>query len=228
MFEDDALQTSLDDRGYARVGTLLSGDACDALVAMYGDDVRFRSRVVMERHNFGFGEYKYFADPLPSIVSELRERGYAALAPIANRWMERLGSEVRYASKHAEFRAACAAAGQTRPTPLILRYEAGGYNCLHQDLYGALAFPLQMVVMLSEPNVDYEGGEFVLVEQRPRMQSKLVVLRARKGEAIVFSTNDRPVQGRRGAYRVKMRHGVAEVTCGQRFALGIIFHDAAG
>lgn len=227
MFDLEALETSLSERGFCKAGRVLDDAACEELIALYDDEARFRSRVVMERHNFGRGEYKYFANPLPDAVHALRAAAYEPLAAIANRWMEELRSPLRYPSALDEFTARCASAGQTRPTPLILRYEAGGYNCLHQDLYGELAFPLQVVVMLSEPERDYEGGEFILVEQRPRMQSKPIVVRARRGEAIVFATNERPVRGRTGTYRVKMRHGVSEITSGKRYALGLIFHDAA-
>ncbi len=227
MFDVEALETSLDEKGYYRAGRVLDDAACRELIAMYDDDDRFRSRVVMERHNFGRGEYKYFADPLPQRIQTIREAAYAPLATVANRWMDRMRVELRYPDALAAFLARCAQAGQARPTPLILRYDAGGYNCLHQDLYGELAFPLQMVIMLSDCERDYDGGEFVLVEQRPRMQSKPNVIRATRGEAIVFSTNERPVRGRSGYYRVKMRHGVSEITRGERYALGIIFHNAS-
>ena len=227
MFDPDALETSFLERGYFRTGPLLDEDSCRDLIAAYDAGQGFRSHVVMERHNFGRGEYKYFAHPLPQSVQELRRAAYAPLAVVANRWMAALAQTPRYPDTLQEFTGRCARAGQTKPTPLILRYEAQGYNCLHQDLYGELAFPLQIVVMLSEPEADYDGGEFVLVEQRPRMQSKPIVLRAARGEAIVFANNERPVRGRSGYYRVKVRHGVSEVTRGKRYALGIIFHDAA-
>jgi len=227
MFDVEALETSLDERGYYRAGRVLDDAACSELIQTYGDDARFRSRVVMERHNFGRGEYKYFADPLPQRIQTLRETAYPALAAIANKWMDRMRVQLRYPDQLDAFLERCAQAGQKRPTPLILRYDAGGYNCLHQDLYGELMFPLQMVIMLSDSEREYEGGELVLVEQRPRMQSKPNVIRATRGEAIVFSTNERPVRGRLGYYRVKMRHGVSEITRGERYALGIIFHNAA-
>lgn len=227
MFDLEALERSISERGYFRAGAVLDERSCEQLIASYGEDRHFRSRVIMERHNFGRGEYRYFADPLPEVVHRLRAESYVPLAAIANRWMEALRQPSRYPDTLLEFSERCARAGQSKPTPLILRYEAGGYNCLHQDLYGELAFPLQMVVMLSEPGRDYAGGEFVLVEQRPRMQSRPIVLSARCGEAIVFANNERPVHGRSGYYRVKMRHGVSEVTRGERYALGIIFHDAA-
>lgn len=227
MFDEDALVKSLEENGYFRAGRLLDEAHCRELIAMYEHDERFRSRVVMERHNFGLGEYKYFANPLPGIVDELRHRAYPQLASVANRWMSQLGVDTKYPASLEEFLKRCALAGQHRPTPLILRYESGGYNCLHQDLYGELAFPLQMVIMLSEPNEEYEGGEFILVEQRPRMQSKANVITARRGEAIVFCTNERPIRGRTGYYRVKTRHGVSQIHRGKRYALGIIFHNAA-
>ncbi len=227
MFDEEALARELDENGYFRAGCVLDETQCTELISAYEDDARFRSRVIMERHNFGVGEYKYFADPLPAVVDSLRHDVYADLAPVANRWMERMRSGVSYPPALDAFLERCAHAGQRRPTPLLLRYESGGYNCLHQDLYGELAFPLQMVVMLSEPDRDYAGGEFVLVEQRPRMQSKPMVIRARQGEAIVFCTNERPVRGRTGYYRVKTRHGVSRIEGGRRYALGIIFHNAA-
>lgn len=227
MFDAKALESSLDERGFYRAGRVLDDAACRELIETYGNDAQFRSRVVMERHNFGRGEYKYFADPLPQAIQALREAAYPQLATVANRWMDHMHVQLRYPEALDAFLARCAQAGQTRPTPLILRYDAGGYNCLHQDLYGELAFPLQMVIMLSDCEREYDGGELVLVEQRPRMQSKPNVIRATRGEAIVFSTNERPVRGRSGYYRVKMRHGVSEITRGERYALGIIFHNAA-
>lgn len=214
------------DSGFTSLGRVLSDDQCRELIALYANDSAFRKTVVMERHSFGVGDYKYFAYPLPRIVADVREAMYAKLAPIANQWMEELRVPARYPQRLEEFIERCAHAGQARPTPLLLHYTAGGYNCMHQDLYGELAFPLQLVVMLSQPGEDYEGGEFVLVEQRPRMQSKPIVLRPARGEGIVFANNERPARGRSGFYRVKMRHGVSEVTSGERYALGIIFHDA--
>ncbi len=227
MFDLEALEESLDERGFYRAGRVLDDATCRELIATYDNDACFRSRIVMERHNFGRGEYKYFSDPLPGTIARLRESAYPQLATIANRWMDRMHAKLHYPTQLDAFLERCAHAGQTRPTPLILRYDAGGYNCLHQDLYGELAFPLQMVIMLSDCEREYDGGEFVLVEQRPRMQSKPNVIRATRGEAIVFSTNERPVRGRSGYYRVKMRHGVSEITRGERYALGIIFHNAA-
>lgn len=221
MFEE------LAQNGYALTGRMLSDDQCRALIALYSDDDAFRSHVIMERHNFGVGDYKYFADPLPCVVAELRERMYPPLANVANEWMSALKLHARYPGELSEFLDRCARVGQKKPTPLMLHYAPGGYNCLHQDLYGELAFPLQLVVMLSEPGEDYEGGELVLVEQRPRMQSRPIVLRPRRGEGVMFTNNERPQAGRAGFYRVKMRHGVSTVTAGERYALGIIFHDAA-
>jgi uncharacterized protein len=224
-----AADASLDQTGLAVLGALLDAAECRRLSALYDDEdgQRFRSRVVMARHGFGRGEYKYFAAPLPPEVAALRAALYARLAPVANRWSEAMGSRARYPAEHAEFLARCHAAGQTKPTPLLLRYGAGDYNCLHQDLYGEHAFPLQAVVLLSAPGEQFEGGELVLTEQRPRMQSRAEVVPLRQGEAAAFAVNHRPVQGTRGAYRVTMRHGVSRVRRGERHTLGIIFHDAA-
>ncbi|GAA0594373.1 2OG-Fe(II) oxygenase [Craurococcus roseus] len=223
-----AAEASLDQAGAAVLGPLLDADECQRLSALYDSgEERFRSRVVMARHGFGRGEYKYFADPLPPEVAALRGALYARLAPVANRWSEAMGLPTRYPADHAEFLARCHAAGQTKPTPLLLRYGPGDYNCLHQDLYGEHAFPLQVVVLLSAPGEVFEGGEFVLTEQRPRMQSRAEVVPLRRGEAAAFAVNHRPVQGTRGAYRVTMRHGVSRVRRGERHTLGIIFHDAA-
>lgn len=223
----DAMGRSLDERGYAAApAPVLTADECRELTALYDDDRRFRSRIDMARFRFGEGEYKYFTNPLPPIVHELRRRLYPPLAAIANRWMERLGEDERYPASLDAFLKRCAARGQTKPTPLLLRYEAGGYNCLHQDVYGDVAFPLQAVVFLSVPNVDYAGGEFLLVEQRPRAQSMGDIVPARQGGLAVFTTRVRPVRGARGFYRVQMRHGVTRVHRGRRFTLGIIFHDA--
>jgi hypothetical protein len=194
---------------------------------MYGDDGRFRSRIDMARHRFGAGDYKYFADPLPPLVAELRERLYASLAPIADRWMEALGAADRYPPSLPEFLERCAAHGQRRPTPLLLHYEADGYNCLHQDLYGQVAFPLQVVAFLSRPGVDYTGGEFLLVEQRPRAQSKGDVIIGEQGSLLVFTTRFRPTRGAAGWRRVQVRHGVSRVRTGTRYTLGVIFHNAA-
>jgi hypothetical protein len=196
------------------------------VAALYPDDDRFRSRIVMGRHGFGRGEYKYFAYPLPEPIADLRAALYPRLAPIANGWNELMRIDVRYPAAHAEFLALCHAAGQTRPTPLLLQYETGDYNCLHQDLYGALAFPLQVAVLLTEPGRDHTGGEFVLTEQRPRMQSRAEVVPLRQGDAVAFAVHHRPVAGTRGTYRVNLRHGVSRVRAGRRHTLGIIFHDA--
>ncbi|MGE0396668.1 MAG: 2OG-Fe(II) oxygenase [Kofleriaceae bacterium] len=212
----------LDDRGYAILPGLVSAAECDALIAGYADESAYRSRVVMARHNFGRGEYKYFAYPLPPIVARLREALYPPLSAIANRWHGTLA----FPDDHAAFLARCHAAGQTRPTPLVLAYEAGDYNCLHQDLYGEHVFPLQVAVLLAEPGRDFEGGEFVLTEQRPRMQSRVEVVPLRRGDGVVFPVHHRPVQGTRGTYRVTMRHGVSRVRAGRRHTLGVIFHDA--
>ncbi len=217
---------TLDSRGYANLGRLLSDDECDALAATFSSEEPFRSHVIMRRHGFGEGEYKYFAYPLPAKVASLREQIYAGLVPIANEWQEKIASEIRFPDLHEEMLARCHADGQTRPTPLILSYGAGDFNCLHQDLYGQHVFPLQVVIMLSDPGA-FEGGEFVLTEQRPRMQSRVEVVPLTKGHGVVFAVNVRPKHGSRGYYRVKMRHGVSEIRAGERRTLGIIFHDAA-
>jgi uncharacterized protein len=222
----ERLSSDLDIYGCASVERLLKPEECRSLLALYPDDSRFRSRVVMSRHGFGRGEYKYFAYPLPEIVTDLRTAFYPRLAPIANRWNESLGIAMRYPTQHAEFLARCGAAGQTRPTPLMLQYEAGDYNCLHQDLYGEHVFPLQVAVLLSEPGEDFTGGEFVLTEQRPRMQSRPEVVPLRRGDAVIFAVHHRPVKGTRGMYRVNLRHGVSRLRSGHRHTLGIIFHDA--
>ena len=224
----EAAGEALDAAGAAVLGPLLEPEECRELAALYdAGEERFRSRVVMARHGFGRGEYKYFADPLPPAVARLRTALYRRLAPVANRWSEAMGLPVRYPAEHAEFLARCHAAGQAKPTPLLLRYGAGDYNCLHQDLYGEHAFPLQVVVLLSAPGEQFEGGELVLTEQRPRMQSRAEVVPLRQGEAAAFAVNHRPVRGGRGTYRVAMRHGVSRVRRGERRTLGIIFHDAA-
>ena len=206
---------------------LLSGAECDATAALYGPGPAFRSHVVMARHGFGQGEYRYFAYPLPPLVQALRTMLYPRLAPIANRWHERMGIDGRFPDDHAAFLDRCHDAGQKRPTPLLLRYGAGDYNCLHQDLYGEHVFPLQVAVLLAAPGDDFSGGEFVLTEQRPRMQSRAEVVPLGKGDAVVFAVNQRPHRGTRGDYRVAMRHGVSKVRSGHRHTLGIIFHDAA-
>jgi hypothetical protein len=221
-----AIERELDAYGAAVAPSLLAPDVCRALAALYPDDDKFRATVVMARHGFGRGEYKYFAEPLPAVVGELRRDLYPRLAPIANRWNETMGAAVRYPAEHEAFRAACRAAGQTRPTPLMLRYRPGDYNCLHQDVYGALVFPLQVAILLSAPGRDFEGGEFVLTERRPRMQSRAEVVRLGQGDGVVFAVRERPVEGTRGSCRVALRHGVSRLKSGERFTLGIIFHDA--
>ena len=226
-FDWAGMAAHLDAHGWARLETLLSGEECAAIAALYDDERRFRSHVRMERHGFGRGEYKYFAYPLPERVADLRRAVYQELRPIANGWNEAMGKSVRYPAAHAEYLEACHAAGQARPTPLLLRYGAGDYNCLHQDLYGTHVFPLQLAVLLSDPQRDFAGGEFVLTEQRPRMQSRAEVVPLGRGDAVIFAVHHRPVQGRRGAYRVNLRHGVSRVRSGRRHALGVIFHDAA-
>jgi hypothetical protein len=216
---------ALDARGSATTGPILSSKECADLAALYQEDAPFRSRVVMARHGFGSGEYTYFAAPLPAPIAALRESLYPRLAETANRWQAQLGGKA-YPGRHGEYLKQCHAAGQKRPTPLLLKYESGDYNCLHQDLYGELAFPLQATILLSAPEQDFTGGEFLLTEQRPRMQSRGEVVTLRQGEAVIFAVNQRPVQGKRGIYRVTMRHGVSRLKSGRRFSLGIIFHDA--
>jgi hypothetical protein len=221
------LLTGLDERGYAVLPGLLGARECRSVAALYADEAAFRSRVVMARHNFGRGEYKYLRYPLPPLVAELREALYPRLAPFANRWHERLHLEPHFPARLDAYLARCHAAGQQRPTPLILKYETGDYNCLHQDLYGELVFPIQATVLLSKPDDDFTGGEFLLVEQRPRMQSKGEVVPLGQGDAVLFAVNFRPVTGTRGDYRVTIRHGVSRLHTGNRYTLGIIFHDAA-
>jgi hypothetical protein len=221
------LSASLDERGYAITPPLLDAEECRRLAALYPQEDAFRSRVVMQRHGFGRGEYKYLRYPLPRVVERLRQAIYPQLAPVANRWRERLHEEGRFPLSLAAYLAQCHKAGQERPTPLILKYEAGDYNCLHQDLYGDLVFPLQLTVLLSAPEADFTGGEFLLVEQRPRAQSKGEVVPLQQGEAVIFPVHHRPVEGTRGPYRVTMRHGVSRLRSGERYTLGIIFHDAA-
>ena len=216
----------LDARGCTVLKALLSAEECLALAALYGEDRLFRSRIVMGRHGFGRGEYKYFAYPLPHPITELRPALYGRLCGVANRWNEAMGIDISYPESHEAFLARCHDAGQLRPTPLLLQYEAGDYNCLHQDLYGELVFPLQVAILLSEPGRDFEGGEFVLTEQRPRMQSRAEVVPLRQGDAVAFAVHHRPVQGTRGSYRVNMRHGVSRVRSGHRHTIGVIFHDA--
>jgi len=221
-----AIEDALNTEGWAQLPGLLDVHTCRALATDYAKSEQFRSRIVMERYAFGRGEYQYYAYPLPEPVASLRGALYPQLAPIANRWNALMGVPTRYPSQHAEWLAACHAAGQTRPTPLLLQYGPGDYNCLHQDLYGELVFPIQVAILLSDPAQDFSGGEFVLTEQRPRMQSRPMVVPLRQGDAVVFAVNQRPVQGTRGPYRVQMRHGVSRLRSGQRHTLGIIFHDA--
>jgi uncharacterized protein len=221
------VEDGLDENGSALLKGVLSPEECVALAALYASDQGFRSRVVMARHGFGRGEYKYFNYPLPGIIEELRTNLYRRLAPVANRWSARMGIEMRYPGEHAEFIKRCHAAGQTRPTPLLLQYGPGDFNALHQDLYGDLVFPIQVAFLLSEPVRDFEGGEFVLTEQRPRMQSRPEVVPLRQGDGVAFAVHHRPVQGSRGTYRVNMRHGVSRLHSGQRHTLGVIFHDAS-
>jgi hypothetical protein len=221
-----ALGAALDAQGCATIGPLLTPEECAALAALYTEEPPFRSRVIMARHGFGRGEYKYFAYPLPELVAALRAALYPPLAALANRWQEVLGREQRYPPDHAGYLTHCHAAGQVRPTPLLLQYGPGDYNCLHQDLYGEHVFPLQATVLLSRPGDDFSGGEFVLIEQRPRMQSRAEVVPLARGEAVIFPVHHRPVAGTRGIYRVNMRHGVSRLRAGRRHTLGIIFHDA--
>ena len=221
------LSAELDRCGWTRIPGLLARAECMNLARLYAAPEGFRSRVVMARHGFGRGEYRYFAYPLPANVAEIRDAIYARLVPIANQWQDRMGLEPRFPADHATFLERCHAAGQTRPTPLLLQYGPGDYNCLHQDLYGDHAFPLQTAILLSKPGADFGGGEFVLTEQRPRMQSRVQVVPLAQGDAVLFAANARPQAGIRGDYRVTMRHGVSMVCEGQRHMLGIIFHDAA-
>jgi len=221
------VSAELDAQGWATLPKLLSAGECDAMTALYSEHRRFRSQIIMARHGFGRGEYKYFAYPLPPLVQGLRSALYRQLAPIANRWHDLLKMQVRFPDDHRAFIDRCHADGQTRPTPLLLQYGAGDYNCLHQDLYGAHVFPLQVTVLLDQPRADFEGGEFVLTEQRPRMQSRAAVVPLARGDAVVFAVNSRPVEGARGSYRVALRHGVSKIRSGHRHTLGIIFHDAA-
>ena len=222
-----AIAASLDREGRAVLPGLLAADECDDTAALYRQESLFRSHVQMARHGFGRGEYRYFAYPLPPLVAGLRGALYARLESVANRWHERMGRDERFPADHADYLAQCHGAGQGRPTPLLLQYGPGDYNCLHRDLYGAEVFPLQVALLLSAPGADFTGGEFVLTEQRPRMQSRAAVVPLGKGDAVVFAVNERPVAGSRGDYRVAMRHGVSELRSGRRHTLGIIFHDAA-
>jgi uncharacterized protein len=221
-----AVTGELDVQGWAVIPGLLGDTDCDSIAALYGRDEGFRSRVVMGRHGFGRGEYRYFSYPLPAGIQELRTTLYPYLVRVANRWHERMGKATRFPDEHAAFLERCHGAGQTRPTPLLLQYGAEDFNCLHQDLYGEQVFPLQATVLLSQPGVDFQGGEFVLTEQRPRMQTRAAVVPLHKGAAVLFAVNSRPVKGARGDYQVKLRHGVSRLRSGRRHTLGIIFHDA--
>ncbi|HXH12074.1 MAG TPA: 2OG-Fe(II) oxygenase [Alphaproteobacteria bacterium] len=222
-----AIEQALWEFGYAKTPAVLTSTECEQLVALYTDPTRFRRRIDMARYRFGVGEYQYFATPLPPLVQDLRTAAYPPLAALANSWMQALGVAERYPLALTDLLERCRRHGQTKPTPLLLRYEAGGYNCLHQDVYGEVVFPLQLTCFLSRPGIDYTGGEFLLVEQRPRAQSRGEAIATEQGEIIIFATRERPVAGARGYYRVKMRHGVSRVRSGLRFTLGIIFHDAA-
>jgi len=226
-YDWNAIHQSLNAQGWARLPALLSIEECENMAALYGPSELFRSQVQMARHGFGKGEYRYFAYPLPALVQGLREALYPRLVAVANRWHERMNVETRFPDSHDAFLERCHAAGQTRPTPLLLRYGPSDYNCLHQDLYGEHVFPLQVAMLLSEPGVEFEGGEFVITEQRPRMQTRAQVVPLTKGDAVVFAVNTRPHRGARGDYRVALRHGVSELRAGHRHTLGIIFHDAA-
>jgi hypothetical protein len=216
----------LDAQGCAVLKNLLKPEECNAITALYPDEAHFRSRVVMGRHGFGRGEYQYFSYPLPDLIAELRPALYEKLNGIANRWNEAMGIDIRYPASHEAFLKRCHDAGQTRPTPLLLQYGPGDYNCLHQDLYGEHVFPLQVAILLSEPGRDFEGGEFVLTEQRPRMQSRAEVVALGQGDAVAFAVHHRPVRGTRGVYRVNLRHGVSRIRSGRRHTVGVIFHDA--
>jgi hypothetical protein len=222
-----AVSADLDREGWAVLPQLMDAAACDAVAGLYAAGDGFRSRVVMARHGFGRGEYRYFSYPLPPLVQDLRAALYPRLAPLANRWHERMGIETRFPAEHADFLERCHRAGQARPTPLLLQYGPEDYNCLHQDLYGEHVFPIQVAVLLSEPGRDFAGGEFVITEQRPRQQTRAAVVPLGKGDAVVFAVNSRPAQGVRGDYRVKLRHGVSRLRSGRRHVLGLIFHDAA-
>jgi hypothetical protein len=221
-----SVSRDLDDHGNAVIEGLLSAAECGLVAGWYSNDALFRSRVVMASHGFGRGEYQYFSYPLPPLIARLRETLYPHLAPVANRWNERLGIETRYPPRLEQFLSGCHAAGQTRPTPLLLQYGPGDYNCLHQDLYGEWVFPLQLTILLSAPGESFAGGEFIITEQRPRMQSRPEIVPLSRGDAVVFAVHHRPVSGARGVYRVNLRHGVSRVRSGQRHTLGVIFHDA--
>ncbi len=225
-YDWNAFASELDDHGCAVLPQILAPEECRAIATLYPDDAHFRSHIHMARHGFGRGEYRYFNYPLPDLIEGLRTALYPRLALVANDWNARMGVDRRYPDTHGDFLKECHAAGQTRPTPLLLQYGPGDFNCLHQDLYGDLAFPLQMAILLSEPGRDFTGGEFVLTEQRPRMQSRVEVVALRQGDAVVFAVHNRPVRGSKGSYRVNLRHGVSRLRSGQRHTAGIIFHDA--
>jgi len=227
MLDWKAIGADLDGQGWSILPAVLSSGECREAASSWGEDGRFRSRVVMARHGFGQGEYRYFAYPLPAPVARLRAALYPPLAGIANRWQSALGRPQHFPEAHGDYLARCRAAGQSRPTPLLLRYAPGDYNCLHQDLYGAEAFPLQAALLLSRPGGDFEGGEFILAEQRPRRQSRATVVPLEQGDAVVFAVSERPVRGSRGWYRTRMKHGVSTIRTGERFTLGLIFHDSA-
>ena len=220
------VQSEIDHKGYSLIPSILTDVECDVLIKEFDNDELYRKTINMEQYRYGIGEYKYYSYPLPAIIQNLREHIYPQLAPLANSWMQVLNLQKQYPQNLIEWLEVCHRAGQERPTPLILRYERGGYNALHHDLYGEIYFPFQLVVCLSSPERDYEGGEFVLIEQKPRAQSKAIVLHPNKGDLLIFTTNSRPVKGAKGYYRVNMKHGVSEVTEGNRFTLGVIFHDA--
>lgn len=222
----ERVSRDLDAEGYATIEDLLTPDECAYVAGLYFKDDLFRSRVAMAKHGFGQGEYKYFSYPLPDLIADLRTSVYPHLVPIANRWHEIMGRESRFPDDHARFLSRCRQAGQVRPTPLLLQYGMDDYNCLHQDLYGGQVFPLQLAILLSRPGRDFTGGEFVMTEQRPRMQSRPIVVPLQQGDGVVFAVHHRPVTGTRGSYRVNLRHGVSRVRSGQRHTLGIIFHDA--
>jgi hypothetical protein len=222
----DRIKDDMNEKGYSCVSTVLAGTECDELVSQYGEEGLYRKTINMARYRFGFGEYKYYQYPLPGVIQQLRETAYPHLAPIANNWMRVLNIDRHYPESLEQLLEHCHAQNQLRPTPLILRYDKGGYNTLHQDLYGDVYFPIQLVFFLNEPELDYKGGEFVLIEKRPRAQSKVIVLKPGKGDMLLFTTNFRPVKGNKGYYRVNMKHGVSEISNGIRHTLGIIFHDA--
>ncbi len=223
----DRITEDLNDKGYACASGVLADSDCSALIGEYSNPEWYRKTIIMEHHQYGLGEYKYYRYPLPDVVQNLRENIYPKLAPVANKWMQVLNIDKHFPESFDQLQQLCHSGGQLRPTPLILRYKKHGYNALHQDLYGDIYFPMQAVLFLNQPGVDYEGGEFVLVEQRPRAQSKAIVLKPKKGDLLLFTTNFRPVKGTKGYYRVNMKHGVSEISAGERHTLGIIFHDAA-